>query len=239
MVPKKAGSFTIPALEFSYFNPSTKSYKTAKTTPHVITVLPGKEGDQAYSPDDTASPVPGQKPSQQLLAKDIRYIRNDESGPVGRDFLHRSSYRLGVLALILAAFVVLAWGRSRRKSLEDLRGTRLRRSHALAKRKLHGANKWLRQGKKDEFYAEIQRAVNGFFADKMNVKGQSVTTEMIQSAIAAPDDKSAAAMRELASLNDALAMARFARAETTQEDMKEVYRLADKVITQFDKVKFQ
>lgn len=40
LIPLRAGFLRIPALEFSYFNPSTEDYQTTHTTPIPITVLP-------------------------------------------------------------------------------------------------------------------------------------------------------------------------------------------------------
>ena len=47
VIPRRAGSFTIPAVEFSCFNPSTESYQTFSSEPYQIEVAKGEGGEDA------------------------------------------------------------------------------------------------------------------------------------------------------------------------------------------------
>jgi len=65
LIPKNAGKYTVPPVEFSFFDPKAKSYKTLKSDPFLVTVLPPSE----------ASPVEIAQLSRQEIgraAKDIR-----------------------------------------------------------------------------------------------------------------------------------------------------------------------
>ncbi|MEM6823050.1 MAG: BatD family protein, partial [Verrucomicrobiota bacterium] len=42
LIPQKEGTFTLPALEFTYFDPLRGTYKTIKTKPEQITITPAK-----------------------------------------------------------------------------------------------------------------------------------------------------------------------------------------------------
>ena len=46
VIPRRAGSFTVPAVEFSYFDPSKGSYQTLSSQPYEIKVEKGKGGDE-------------------------------------------------------------------------------------------------------------------------------------------------------------------------------------------------
>ena len=49
LVPTKAGNFTTPQVEFSYFNPDTDNYHTINTDPIAISVLADPASEQAVS----------------------------------------------------------------------------------------------------------------------------------------------------------------------------------------------
>ena len=115
---------------------------------------------------------------------------------------------------------------------------RFRRSHRVAKHKLKMAAKLLKKDKKDEFYAEISRALYGYFADKLNIPSQMVNHEAIEEHTP-KDEKTAQAVSEMKNLFDELSLGRFAGAEKSQEEMKKIYGMADRVITLFERIKLK
>jgi hypothetical protein len=48
LIPRYKGNYTIESLEFSFFNPKTKTYNTITTQEHSINVQKGKENNTAY-----------------------------------------------------------------------------------------------------------------------------------------------------------------------------------------------
>ncbi len=70
LMPKAPGTFTIPPVEFSYFDPSTKQYKTLKSQAFTVNVEKG-QGDAATeaNPGITREEI-------KLLSEDIRFIKN-------------------------------------------------------------------------------------------------------------------------------------------------------------------
>ena len=59
--PEQTGSFEIPPITLSYFNPDSKSYETAKTSPLHIEVTAGAGGSVAASrvPNAVSQPSHG------------------------------------------------------------------------------------------------------------------------------------------------------------------------------------
>ena len=95
----------------------------------------------------------------------------------------------------------------------------------------------MREEKRDEFYAEIDRAVRGYFADKLNVADRLVSAEAVEEAV--PLDAAVEMKGAAKELFDELAAGRFARIAKSREDMKNVYDRAERVISAFEKVKWK
>lgn len=65
LVPKREGTFSIPAIEVPYFDPETERYRSISTSPLSLTVIPGKERDLGLV-GQTHLPIPSQQSAQQL-----------------------------------------------------------------------------------------------------------------------------------------------------------------------------
>jgi len=238
IVPKKAGTYTIPAVEFFYFDPKSQTYKDIKTSPHTLTVKPAPANEAP--PADQGSPgvEPVEKESVSLVGKDIRYIKTvGEGRPIRPRPLYAEPFYWflnGVLAALSALFLLLS---SRRAGLSrDLKGFRFRSSHHVARRKLKAAARMLKKGKMDEFYSEISKVIQGYFADKLDIAAPSVTAQVLEEKLAG-NDQAREALEETKKLFDELSLGRFAKMDRGQEEMKKVYEMADRVITLFEKVK--
>ena len=71
IIPSQEGNWTIPAIDYSYFDPQTESYQVARTVPITIDVLPNPNGAVGTTtPGTTQSDI-------HLLKQDIRYIKPD------------------------------------------------------------------------------------------------------------------------------------------------------------------
>jgi len=68
VIPKEEGDKTIPSIQWVYFNPKLKEYKTLSTSPIQITVTKGKTGSKRQTRYLTQSDI-------QELGQDIRYIK--------------------------------------------------------------------------------------------------------------------------------------------------------------------
>jgi hypothetical protein len=74
LVPLAEGEYTIPALEYTYFDPVTGGYQTMTTQPVPVSIAPG---DPALAEAHNYVPVPGvQKESVEQLAADIRHVKS-------------------------------------------------------------------------------------------------------------------------------------------------------------------
>ena len=71
-IPRYAGDFEIPAIEFSYFDTKSGSYKTIKSEPYKLHVEKGEGGDAAAP---VVSNFSSNRESVKFLGKDIRYLK--------------------------------------------------------------------------------------------------------------------------------------------------------------------
>ncbi len=233
LVPKKAGNYTIPELEFSYFDHKAKVYKTIKTASHLLLVKPGAE------PEETVV-SPGVQPVEQaevsVTGKDIRYIKTvEDPNAVAVKPLYKEPLYWAFNVLLIAASFIFMFLTARRTNVKDNKALRSRGSHRVAKAKLRKASSLMKQDKHEEFFSEMSKAVYGYFADKLGVSSQSVSVELIEQRL--PGNASPEILNQIKALFDELSMGRFAALQKGDEEMKRVYEMADSVITDFEKVK--
>lgn len=240
LVPRRPGTFTLPQLEFSYFEPKSKNYRTLKTQAHTLVVKAAPESEGEALPPVAATVQPVEKVEVAVFGQDIRYIKITEKGAAlpFKGLTKNPLYWLLNSALFLGALGLIFFASSKEGASKDLRGTRLRRSHRVAKRKLRSAAALLKKGRADEFYSEIARALYGYFADKLNIASQSVTVETIRERLP-EDEKASQALEEAKALFEELSLGRFAGAVRDSEEMKKIYAMADRVITLFERVKLK
>ena len=164
-IPRHAGNFTIPAIEFTYFDLKSNSYKTLKTEAYNLKVAKGQgNADQVIS-DFT------NKESVKMLGKDIRFIKLGDSSlrPKGDFFFGTVGYYLCYLIplLLFVVFAVIY----RQKALENANVAKVKtkKANKVATRRMKLAGKLLAENKKNEFYDEVLKALWGYISDKLSI----------------------------------------------------------------------
>ncbi len=242
IVPKRTGTFTIPALAFSYFDPKTRSYQEIRTEPHTLTVTPAPQGQDSQSASPAAGVSAGVEPVEKedvpMVAKDIRYIETTDDGKTLPPALHRHPLYWTMNFVLLAAWITALWAAAkRREGVRDTKGLRFRRSHALAKNRLRSSARLMKEGKIDEFYAEISKTAHHYFSGKLDLPLQTVSAEAIERRVG--NELAPELYDQIRTLFDELAVSRFGKAERSHQDMKRVYDLADRTLTSFERVKLK
>lgn len=171
IVPRNKGKYTIPAMEFVYFDTSTSSYKTLKTNPLELTVEKGNGGsstvtDYSQRNDNDISPLMQ------------RAYYTDE--PQQESFFGSTAYVI-INALVMAAFLVLLIiFRKRAMELADITAMRGKKANKVAAKRLKKASKLMAMGKGNEFYDEVLRALWGYVGDKLAMPVAELSRENIQ-----------------------------------------------------------
>lgn len=165
IVPRVPGSFTIPPVEFTFFNAEEGRYKTLKTEAHQVFVEKGV--------GDTLMAVgPGiNKEDVKLLSQDIRFIKTRSSRLNRMDHFYANSvwYYLTWVALLALFFALLYFRRKIIRENADVAGIRLRRADKFARKRLKKSESLLKQGDDAAFFEEVLGALWGYLSDKLAI----------------------------------------------------------------------
>lgn len=227
VIPRFAGTFEVPAATLSYFDVSSKSYKTLSTKPYTLQVAKGKAGDQVVSGTFSS------KEQLRLLGSDIRYLKTGYT-------LHKSAPLLygqtwfwliyGVVLLFFGLFLFIY--RKQAKANADISRVRNRKANKVAVKRLKLAARYMAEKKAEAFYEELLKALWGYTSDKLTIPLSQLTKETIDSELAA-FNVGEELRGEYAAILQACEFARYAPAEAEQT-MDELYKKTLEVINKME-----
>ncbi len=225
VIANTPGDYTIPAPEFTYFNPSSGRYITLQSPSLFVRVGRGmgdslSQGLTAFAREDV-----------ELLNQDIRYIksRNLRLSPINRFLIGSPSYYL-ILAAGLAAFgIFYLLGRRRRAAEADVALSRRRRAERYARKRLGHCAEWIRQKETKKFYDELLKALWGYLSDSLSIPLSVLSKE---NAMLALEQKKAEkdAIEEFFRITGECEMARYAPAASNVA-MDQLYKDALAIIS--------
>ena len=234
-VPRHQGSYEIPAIEYTYFDTKSNSYKTVRTESFTLKVAKG-DGQT------TVASFAGQEDVKQL-GSDIRYIHTGDTDLHGvNDFFFGSvTYwvSLAVLVVIfLSLFIIF-----RHRAIENANIVKQRagKANKVAVKRLKKAAKLMNAtphsdhgsenaGKDGEFYDEVMRALWGYVGDKLNMPVDQLSRENITEQLSAYNVTDETIAQFIGAL-DECEFARYAPGDATG-NMNKVYDAAITAITQ-------
>lgn len=204
IIPRYPGEYTIPELEFSFFNPSTGKYQTAKAGPFTFDISDA-EGNVP------AAGTPRAKNIVEQSGLDIRYIITDSnmlSGPRSQFFGTPLFWAAsaGPFALLL---IFLLYRRRKEALYKDVKGRKKRRASRLAQKRLKAAEAALKSGDSSVFYQEIFKGLYGYLGDKLGIPIGQLSRQKIFSELEKNGLKEAT-IKDVTYVIDTCEMARFA-----------------------------
>lgn len=176
LIPRHAGQYTIPALEFQYFDPKSGTYKITKTDTYTLNVAKGQGGG-----DSQTSVSYVNKEELKYVGQDVRFHSTPSSLKSGKSEIFGSNglfYSLLALPLIILLVVVIIT----RKYIADsanVAKTRVKKASSVATKRLKVARKLMRDNRKNEFYDEMMRAISGYLADKLSIPTSELSKDKI------------------------------------------------------------
>ncbi len=177
-VARSAGEFTIPPVQFSYFDPRKEQYITLSTPPVQLEV--SGDGSAASLPSGQLPTIYNEKMKQ--LDRDIRFIRTD-SGALRRQqrlFMFSPLYFLLVVVITAAFVVAYVILRHRIRENRNLVQRRIRHANKAAVQRLRMARRHMQQQQRHAFYEEMLKALWGYMGDKFNIPAANLTKETIR-----------------------------------------------------------
>lgn len=222
-VPRHAGKFEIPPIEYVYFDTHEHKYKTVTTEGFTLNVAKGSEGNvSAYTAQEDV----------QLLNSDIRFIHqgNTRQHAAG-DYFFGSTEYWGILSAMLAVFVaLLVIFRHRAVENANIVKQRAGRANKVAVKRLKQAHRLMNAGQSGAFYDEVMRALWGYVGDKLNIPVEQLSRENINQQLTS-HQVSAEVVQQFISALDECEFARYAPGDATG-NMNKVYDTALSALTQ-------
>ena len=175
-IPRHAGTYTIPPIEFSYFDLKTQSYKTLKTDAYTLNVAKGEGNSDQVVANFTS------KEDLKVLGQDIRYIKTGETNLTPKDdyfFGSMSYYMWYLIPLVLfIAFMVVY----RKQAMENANVAKVRtkKANKVATKRMKNAGKLLAEKKSEAFYDEVLKALWGYISDKLNMPVSQLSKDNIE-----------------------------------------------------------
>ena len=213
LIPRTKGKYTIPAYNFTYFDPQSGQYVTRRVEAQTIDVEKG---------DAHSTAVAVGKDDVRLLNSDINYIH-----PSGRLHKVRHEEHAGwgfwavAAAIVLLTAAILVGGRRRQAAEQDVAGMRRKRAIRMARKRLKRAEAHLRGDKTESFYEEIYRAIWGCLADKYSIELSRLGRDTVSACLAdkqVPESQQQSIMQVLQDVD----MARFAPGDARSQ-MQRIY----------------
>ncbi|KAF5076101.1 Oxygen tolerance [anaerobic digester metagenome] len=163
-IPRTSGDYSLEPFEFSYFDPSSQSYKTLKSSAIPISVI--SDGN-----DTGLVQISGiGKEDIKFIGKDIRFIKSEFELKRRGQVLFGSPLYWLFFPISIMIFVLVAYYISRhREIISNVALVKNKRATKEAKRRLKEAQKHLMADNKDKFYEELLKALWGFISDKLMI----------------------------------------------------------------------
>lgn len=227
IVPRHGGKYSIPPVEFVYFNPESEKYVTLRTDSFHLAVAKGNPV--------AGGPSAREKEDLRVLSSDIHYINIRKADIRERvdGFFGTASYimiHVGATALFL---VLLAIFYRRAKANADIARKRGKRAGKDATKRLKLARKLLKNHEAGPFYEETLRALLGYAGDKLNIPMTHLSKENVREALSARGVEESL-IRQYMDVLESCEFARFAPGDP-MATMDKIYESATQAINNLNK----
>ena len=230
VIPRRAGSFTIPAVEFSYFNPANETYQTLQSEPYEIKV------EKGAGSDDGGGIYASNQEDIKYLGSDIRHIMTGDAHlkPMHTFFFGSAAYFV-VLLVLLALFVILLFVLKKREQMsKDTAANRNRKADKVARVRLKNAYQYLKAKDQEKFYVEMSQALWGYIADKLGIERSKLSMDTVNETMKSKNVPDELTKQFIDTLNSC-EFARFAPG-SAEEKMDDLYQRGIDVISKAEKV---
>ena len=175
-IPRHAGNYTIPPVEFSYFDLKTQSYKTLKTDAYTLNVAKGEGNADQVVANFTS------KEDLKVLGKDIRYIKTGKTTLTQKDDYFFGSMACYLWYVIPFALFVIYLIIYRKQALENanIAKVRTKKANKVATKRMKNAGKLLAEKNMSAFYDEVLKALWGYISDKLNIPVSQLSKDNIE-----------------------------------------------------------
>ena len=226
LIPRHAGDYVIPPIEFAYFDPAKKKYITISSPEYRLTVSKGDE--QASTTLSTIN-----KENVKFIGSDIRFIVDSPFlllNKGSRFFLSKPFYAAFVSPLFLLLILLIL----RRRHIirnKDIVQVRRRGARKMARKSLARSKAFINKDK-DQFYQEILKGLWGYLGMKLSVDVANLSKESIGKSLVERNVEEAT-IDEMINVLNQCEFAQYAP-EGEIGEMDKIYQQAAAVITKIE-----
>jgi hypothetical protein len=180
VIATKSGVQELPALTFSYFDPNTRRYETARSAPLSVSISPAL-ADSQVAPQAPTAGLPENKYTAELRADHVETAATSSLIP-----LYLQAKFLPVPSIVVLAFAA-GWASARRR-----RGVREPESERIlsrtAKRALAQMQGAARAGDAVLFFDSARTALQALLATRWQLAPEEITTTEVEGRVGAEND---------------------------------------------------
>lgn len=229
-IPRHAGNFTIPPIEFKYFDIKSGQHKTLTTEAYELKVA---KGDGSATGQQVIADFTN-KENVKVLGTDILFIKTGDTvlRQKGNYFFGTTSYYLWYIIpfLLFVVFVVIY----RKQVIEsaNVAKVKTKKANKVATKRMKLAGKLLSENKVNEFYDEVLKALWGYISDKLNIPVSKLSRDNIEAELSGhgvPEDL----IKEFIGALSECEFARYAPGNQN-EAMDKVYSVSVDVISKME-----
>lgn len=177
-IPRYEGSYTIPPVEFSYFDLNSNSYKTLTSPQYTLQVA---KGDPSKA---TANSYVNRQDVR--VEQDIRFLKTRKPAYLSKTdfFAGSAAYWLWHIVPLVLLATLFFLNRKRARENANIALMRTKKANKTAIRRLKMAQKYLKEHNKEKFYDEVLRALWGYFSDKLSIPVAQLSKDNIGAELA-------------------------------------------------------
>lgn len=172
-LPRFAGTYTIPAVNFVYFDTASKKYVSRTTEEYKIKV---EKGDGTRS-NLTVNAVAKENIKQ--IGTDIRFIKTGITAlnPRGYTFFGSIFFYLLYAGGILVLLSIYLLNQKRIRENANVARMKNKKASKVALKRLKEASSHLQSNSNEKFYESVTRAFWGYLSDKLTIPASELSRE--------------------------------------------------------------
>lgn len=233
-IPRASGTYTIPPVQFAYYDTQSDTYKTLTTQEYTINITRGNnEESNATVVNNYVN-----KETVQQFGNDIRYIYTGEleTNTPNKEIIRFGSLLFWLCYIIPSLLAVLLFiiFRKQIKENADITRVRYKKANKVAQQRLKKAATLLKENKKDAFYEEIERAAWTYLSDRLSIPTAQLNKDNIAQILASKGISN----EIIDEVRRVLSTAEFARyAPISDHTMQDLYTDTTQIINQLENAK--
>lgn len=225
IIPRVEGNYSIPELNFTYFDPQTREYKTLTTEGYDLKIEKGKNDSKFVEQ------MSEREKYRNMSITDVFASKDKRDGILMPVFSFPILYVL-ILVLIIALVIMIRLTAKQLKEREDVVGLKLKKANKVAMKRLKKAALYLKENRRDEFEAEIGQALWSYLSDKFKIATSDLSLENIQKVMSDNCLEEDVLQNTIKTLNDCEYI-RFSQSKESDKH-RELYEQTMKTITDIE-----